>query len=136
MIKRFTVIMQDDRFIPRSTWSDKTGIDTWKSLQPPDKRRHILWFNMVKIESRIGGVDCAFILMFGPEGSVPGGYGEKGFLPVFLILGSSTPDGFYFRSQMIVGVIPDNFQQLVHVIFLRLVYIGDSGKQGDFLPCM
>ena len=108
MIKRFTVIMQDDRFIPRSAWSDKTGIDTWKSLQPPDKIRHIIHPDMVKIESRIGGVDCAFILMSGPEGSVPGGYGEKGFLPVFLILGSSTPDGFYFRFQMIVGVIPDN----------------------------
>ena len=92
--------MQDDRFIPRSAWSDKTGIDTWKSLQPPDKIRHIIHPDMVKIESRIGGVDCAFILC---------NYGEKGFLPVFLILGSSTPDGFYFRFQMIVGVIPDNF---------------------------
>ena len=74
--------------------------------------------------------------MSGFEGSIPGGYGEKGFLLIFLILGSSTPDGFYFRFQMIVGVIPDNFQKFVHVIFLRLVYIGDSGKQGDFLPCM
>ena len=93
----------------QSGFNDKTGIDTWKSLQPPDKIRHIIHPDMVKIESRIGGVDCAFILMSGPEGSVPGGYGEKGFLPVFLILGSSTPDGFYFRFQMIVGVIPDNF---------------------------
>ena len=101
--------MQDDRFIPRSAWSDKTGIDTWKSLQPPDKIRHIIHPDMVKIESRIGGVDCAFILMSGLEGSIPCNYGEKGFLPVFLILGSSTPDGFYFWFQLLVGVIPDNF---------------------------